>query len=310
MTRISTPDTWNSALLNLMNAQQSQSQAQTEVSTQKIATDLGGFGRQAETLTAFKSAKARVDGYVATSRSVSARLTTQDTALNQVAGAGQAARQAITDALASASGDGLMLVLQQSFQQVVDGLNTRHDGDYVFGGGRTDRAPVSATTLSDLTTAPAVDSLFQNGSLKAAARLDDSTTVQTGFLASDVGKPLFQVFQAIQAYATGSNGPFSHPLSDAQRTFLSSQLGAFDTAITGVTAAAARNGGLQKRIETHITDQKAQSDSLTQLIGDRTDIDMATALTRLTQAQQAVQASAQIVASLKNTSLLNLLPQG
>lgn len=306
MTRISTNGAWDSALLNLMNAQQAQETAQIQVSTGKIATDLGGFGQGAQTLTAFVAAKARTQGYIDAAQTVSNRLSVQDTAFGEISDAGQSARQAITNAIATGSGTTLMTALQQNFQQAVDGLNTQSGGEYVFGGGRTGQPPTTATTMSGLPGAPSVASLFQNGQLKSAVRLDDSTTVETGFLASDVGGPLFQVFQSIQAYAN-ANGPFGATLTSAQQTFLTQQMAAFDQANGQITQYAAQNGEITQRVQSHITAQQAQVQSLTQLIGKQTDVDMATALSKLSQSQQAVQASAQILAGLKSDTLLNIL---
>ncbi len=310
MTRVSTAGGWNSALLNLMDAQQRQNDAQTQVSTQKIATDLKGFGRGAETLAAFKTAASRLDGFIQGGQAVSQRLTTQDSAMNETADAAQAARQAITDALASGRGDSLMLELQQQFQTAVDGLNAQHQGRYLFGGGRSDQPPVTATSLSDLTAGPPISSLFKNDQQKAGSRLDDATTVTTGFLASDMGTSLFAAFQTVQAFSQTPAGNFSGTLTQTQRDFLEAQLATFDSAHSDLVNYAAQNGSLQKRVEAHVKGQQAQADSLTTLIGQRTDVDMATALTQLQQAQQAVQASAQVLASLKNSSLLNLLSAG
>lgn len=307
MNRISTADSWNSALLNLMTAQQSQNDAQNQVATGKIASDLSGFGQTSETLTAMQGAQTRLQGFIASGDTVSARLTTQDTAFTEVSTAGTSARQAITDALASGSGTGLMQSIQQYYQQAVDGLNTQNNGVYVFGGGRSDVPPVNASTLSALNAAPSVASVFQNGSLKTSSQLDGSTTVQTGFLASDVGTDLFAAFKSLEAFDQGPGGPLTGQLTQAQTTFLQSQLAGFDTANTEVTNYQAANGGLQKSVAAHVTAQQAQSDSLTSLIGDKTNADMATALTKLTQAQQSVEASAQALASLKNSSLLNFL---
>jgi flagellar hook-associated protein 3 FlgL len=176
MNRVSTVDGWNSALLNLMGAQRRQAAAQEQVSSEKQATDLQGFGRSSETLAAFKSAQTRLQGYIDTGKAVGDRLTQQDLAMTRTADAAQSARQAIADALGSGQGDGLMLVLQQNFQQAVDGLNTRHQGRYLFGGGRNDVPPVLPTTLAALTAGPPISDQFQNGELKAASQVDDGPT--------------------------------------------------------------------------------------------------------------------------------------
>jgi flagellar hook-associated protein 3 FlgL len=307
MTRIATADGWNSALLNLMRAQQSQFDAQKQVSTQKVADDLQGFGRGSETLTAMRSSQARLNGFIQAGESVKARLATQDSALNQVGDAAQGARQAITEALASGRGEGLMSALQQQFQSAVDGLNARHNGRYVFGGGLTDQQPVTARTLSDLTVPPTVANLFKNDQLKSASQIDEATTVQTGFLASDLGTDLFNAFKAIQAYDTSASGPLNGQLSDTQRAFLQGALASFDTAHTELIDAAAQNGSMQKRVDTHLDAQKDQADTLDTMVGEKTDVDLASAITKLQQAQQAVQASSQMLASLKNVSLLDYL---
>lgn len=305
MTRVSTGEGWNSALLNLMNAQQRQFDAQNRVSSEKVATDLKGYGRSSETLTAFKSAQARLNGFVANGEAVASRLTSQDLGLTSLADSADGARQAINDALASGRGDALMVDLEGRFQAAMDALNAKHEGRFLFSGGRTDTKPVNADTLSDLTAAPTVASLIVNDGLKAASRLDDFTIVETGFLANELGTDVMEAFKAVQAFHETT--PFSGELTDAQRTFLSGITASFQAAHEDATNAAARNGSLQTRVDTHVTSQKDQADSLTEIIGKRTDVDMAEAITRLQQAQLSVQASAQVIAQLRGVSLLDLL---
>lgn len=305
MTRVSTGEGWNSALLNLMNAQQRQFEAQNRVSSEKVATDLAGYGRSAETLTAFKSSQARLNGFVANGEAVASRLTSQDLGLTSLADAADGARQAINDALATGRGDAIMLDLEGRFQAALDALNAKHEGRFLFAGGRTDTKPVSADTLADLTAAPSVASLFGNDALKAASRLDDFTVVETGFLADEMGEDLFEAFKAIQTFHETT--PFSGQLTDAQRTFLSGIVGSFKDAHETATNAAARNGSLQLRVDTHVASQLEQVDALQGLIAKRTDVDMAEAITQLQQAQLSVEASAQVIAQLRGVSLLDLL---
>ena len=100
MTRVATFGNYQSALLELMSAQTRAAEAQQRVSTQKNATDLTGFGRQSETLTALKGAQSRIQGFLDTGEAVSARLTTQDLALGQINDAISGAREALGGALA------------------------------------------------------------------------------------------------------------------------------------------------------------------------------------------------------------------
>jgi flagellar hook-associated protein 3 FlgL len=311
MQAISTAANWNSALLNLTAAENQQNQAQNQVSSGKVAQDLGGFGQTAESITAMQASQTRLQGFIAAGQSVAATLTDQNTALTEVSDAGNAARQAVDDAIASGSAAGLMQTLQTQYQQVVAGLNTQSNGVYLFGGGRTDQAPVSVTTMSGLTSQPIPPTTaFQNGQFITTAQINSETTVQTGMLASDVGSPLVTVFQAIANFDAGPNGPLSGQLTQTQITFLQSQLSQFDSANTSVTAYTAQNGAVQKTVSAQITEQQNQSTTLQNMIGDKTDVDMATALSHLSQAQNAVTASAQVLASLQKDSLLSILPVG
>ena len=85
MTRVSTSGNYQSALAELMNTQVRAQEAQTRISTQKVATDLTGFGRGAETLTALKSMQSRIQGFINTGETVSARLASQDMAFERIA---------------------------------------------------------------------------------------------------------------------------------------------------------------------------------------------------------------------------------
>ena len=307
MTRVSTFGNYQSALLNLMSAQSRGLEAQKRLSTEKIADDLSGYGRGAETLTALKSAQSRITGFIQTGEAVAARMTTQALAFDRVAGGADGARQAIAEAIASGRADGLMLEIQSYFQTAQDGLNAKHQGRYLFAGGDTQNQPVTVDTLADLAAAPDVASVFANDELATVSRLDENATLQTGFLADNVGTELFQIFRDIQEYHTGPNGPIDGQIDDAMRDFLTTQLGRLRDAHNNVTEVAARSGAIQARVDSILTSHDNQQVSLQELIGDRTDADPAQAVTDLQMAQFSIQASAQVISQLQSTSLLNLL---
>jgi flagellar hook-associated protein 3 FlgL len=160
--------------------------------------------------------------------------------------------------------------------------------------------------MADLTAAPSTASLFQNDQYVTTNRIDESTTVSTGVLGDALGTDLFDAFKQVQAYVD-ANGPFTGNLTDAQSTFLKGLLPAFDDAHKDLVTAQGKNGLNQKRFEDAQVSLQDQSDSLTVMIGGVVDVDMAEAVTRLQAAQLAVQASAQVFASLQNSSLLNVL---
>ncbi|MBI2248678.1 MAG: hypothetical protein HYU61_02095 [Brevundimonas diminuta] len=93
MTRVSTYGNYQSALLDLMSAQSRMADAQQKVNTKKNATDLVGFGRGSETVSALMTSQTRIQTFIDTNKTVTARLETQDLAMDRVADASTAARQ-------------------------------------------------------------------------------------------------------------------------------------------------------------------------------------------------------------------------
>jgi flagellar hook-associated protein 3 FlgL len=307
--RVSTSDTWQSALLNLQTAQQQQNDASTQVSTQKVATDLMGFGRTSSVIATYQSTLSTVQGYQSVASTVSDRLSDQDNALSTTAQAASDAKDSVMNALANGDGTSLMLALQGNFSTALNGLNYEHDGQFLFGGGNDNVAPVNVNSLSALgALGTSVTGAFSNGSVKKSSQIDANTTVQTGMLASDLGQKMLQTFQDIQNYNNDpTTGPFGSQLTDAQKTFLTAKSQEFNTEYAALLQQQAINGTLQKQVTATTSQLTGQSSQLQGLISDKTDVDMSTAITKLQQAQVAVQASAQVLSGLNQYSLLNYL---
>ena len=305
MTRVSTSGNFGVMTSNLMRAQVLQNVAGEQVSSQKNATDLKGYAKNAEVLTAMKSAQAKVAGFLDQTTRVSNRLDVQDIGIGQVSDATQDARDAIANAIAAGSAETLMQQMNGAFGDVVQGLNSKFNGRYVFAGAKSDTMPTTATSMNDLTPGP-IAGLFTNDQYITSNRVDDTTSVDTGQLADKLGTGVYGAFQQVQAYVD-ANGPFTGKLTQAQSDFLKGLLPTFDSVKTGLVTAQAQNGLNQKRFDTAKTDLSDQADTLSTMVGGITDVDMAEAITRLESAKLAVQASAQVFASLQNSSLLNVL---
>jgi flagellar hook-associated protein 3 FlgL len=96
------------------------------------------------------------------------------------------------------------------------------------------------------------------------------------------------------------------PTADVD-TFLKAAMKAFDTANEGVTNQTAKNGLIQNQVEAALDSHEAQQTALMKMMQDKSGYDPARAITDLQLAQVAIQASAQVINSLRNTSLLDLL---
>ena len=306
MDAVSTASLYQSALLNITNAQQSEALATTQVGSGKIADDLQGYGASAATLTAANTLQARVSSYISNAEVVSDRLDVQDNARPGLATAAQGATTAISDAIGANDASGLLTALQGQFDQAAGALNTQYGGQYLFAGGQSDTQPFTASSLSDLASGPVAD-LFKNDQKPAASRLNDNTVVTTGVLANQVGQPLVQAFADLQAFASGPQGPLDGTLTSAQSAGLQTILKEFSAAVTSTNAAVGQNGVVQAQVSDAQSDLTDQQNALTNVVGDITDVNEGQVVTNLNLAQTALQASAQVFSSLQNDSLLNLL---
>ncbi len=306
MLRVSTASTYSAMLANLTQAQVRQNEASEQVASEKNADDLKGYARNAEVLTAMRGVQVKVAGFLEQTSSLGARLDMQEIALTRASESVSGAREAIADSLASDNAGTLMQALSGFFADTVGALNTRHDGRYLFAGGQTDTLPVTSTGLASVASPATVGAQFANDTMIISNRLDENTVMDTGFLASDLGTTAFTAFKAVRDYVD-ANGAFSNPLTTAQKTFLTTQLAAFDTAGQGLTDATARNGLMQNRLESARTDLTGRDTTLDGMVGDITNINMAEALTKLEQAQLSVQAAAQVFQTLRGSSLLAIL---
>jgi flagellar hook-associated protein 3 FlgL len=307
MTPVSTSALFSTALFNIENNENQVAKYTDQAGSGYVSQNLAGYGAQAGQLTALNSSNAKLNSYIAGATSLSSQLDMQNTALNQVSTATQAALSAIQTAVGQGSATTLMASLQAQLTNVASALNTQYNGQYLFSGGNVNTPPVADSTLSNLNLPSDVTAAFTNGTAISATQLAGNTTVSTGQLASAISTPLFNALQQVQAYNAGPNGPLSGTLTQAQTTFLQGVVSQFSSAVTTANNAEAVNGVVQGQVsdlQTGLTDQQT---TLQGVISNITDIDAAQVSNQLTLAQDALQVSAQVFQGLQGSSLLNLL---
>lgn len=307
VTRVTTPGNYSAILANLTAAQQRQAEAGERVATQRNGKDLKDYARNSEVLTSMQSVQSRLTVYKDQNGLIADKLATQDTGITKVADAAQAIRQIFSEALASGRSDTLIEDVQAQMNNAVEGMNARYGGKYLFAGGQVDTRPVTAQTLSDLTSGPPISNWFKNDQFKVQSKLDEATTVTTGVLANDLGTAMLTQLQTFQTFNQGASGPFNGQLSAAQRSFLEGQLASWDQIRTDVTNMAAHNGANQQRVDTVTADLTTRQNNLAGMIGGITDADMGEAAAALQQAQLSVQSAAYVFQALKDSSLINIL---
>jgi flagellar hook-associated protein 3 FlgL len=307
MNRVSTAGNYALVLANLTRAQQGQMYFGNQVATQKVGSDLKAFSSTADTLTAMQTLQARLKSYQEQNSVVADRLSSQDVALNQVTGSARAIRQALANALATGSADTMMIDVKAQTATAIEGMNARYNGKYLFAGGQVDTRPVSLDSIDDLTDPVNVADFFHNDDYKMENKLDDSTKLTTGVLASDIGTAMVNALHDLQ---NSPVGPFTGKLTPDQQTWITQELSKWDKIGSDLTTMTAANGLMQKRVDDSKANVVAQGNTVTGMIGDVTDADMGQAATQLQMAQMAVQAAAHVYQTLQGSSLLSILPVG
>lgn len=301
--RISTQAAAQSALADLMRSQRDSFEARQQLSTGRKAPDLKGYGHQSETIVSARSALKQTEGFVTAAKRLSSRMEVQDLAMREMSDAVAKLRTALT----TSDGSYLMSDVRESFDRVVNALNTKFNGSYVFAGTRTDTAPFAGKTLADLQAAAPLSDLFKDSGRSQTALIEEDTPLEIAPLARDLATDLMGIFERLADFDAGANGPFDGNLTPAQQTFLQTEIANTIDAFETVNDAMAVNGARQERLENQVEAHQERALYLTTFIADMEDVDMAEAATRFQQARNAVDVAARTFSDLSQVSLLPFL---
>ncbi len=296
-------------LSQIMQATNALNTSQQQVASGKVSTDYAGIGGKTSALEAARASAARADAYQTNTQSALNQVNLQDNQLTQLGNVAQQLQQALTTAVGNNDATGLTDNVQSIFDQVSQILNAKDaNGNYLFGGDKDNVPPFNVTSLSQLASLGNVSDAFSNGTQKKSVMVADGQSVQVGVLASDVGTQIMQTLKDIATFNAGPTGNMTAQLTDAQSTFLSSEIPVAQSAAQGINGANAANGDTYNRLNDAADQQTALSTLYQGFVSNIEDVDMPTAITQLNQNQTALQAAMQVTAQLGKISLLNYLP--
>ncbi len=308
MERVATLMHSTAMLSELQRSQRNMFDAQTQVSTGKRINEFSDAPQDLGALLAARNADARTADFLASAKAIRTRLDLQDTHLDELASITADMKQSVLDAVANNSGAGLKAELEGVFSRMVSILNTQIDGKYIYGGTRQDVPPVTVASLSELVALPATADAFQNNNVAASGRVDNSQMIAFGQLADKLGGPAFDMLRQIMNFDASPSGPFNNDMTQTQSQFLSGLVPQLTAVSDGVNNLLAANGvafqAAKEAVERH-SDARV---TLAAMISDIEDVDMAEAVTKLNNAQIALQASAKSYATVQGLSLLDYLP--
>lgn len=307
MTRISNFVQHQSLLAELQKTNERIYKSQMQISTGKLAQQYKDIPQETGVLLSAKRVETRTAQYQTTVKQLANRLDMQNVSLEQFASTAGDLRQALLDGISLGSGQVVMEEVDGAFRQALAVLNTKLDGNYIYGGTRTDQAPVNAASLSDLIAAPTISTVFDNNAQRIGVEVDTGQTLQYNFLADEVGQELMDSMKRIAEFNAGPNGPFAAHLTEAQRAFLTNEAVTLKTITENLNQIVARNGQYQNEVEDAGIRHESTTTAIKTFISDIEDADVAAAVTNLNQNQVVLEATARLIADLRRSSLLDYL---
>lgn len=306
MSRISSAMIPAGSMADLQRAQRELVEAARQSSAQTRASDLKGYGREAQTLVSAERLAGRLTGFQSTARELTTRLQIQDVALGRAAEAVNKLKDELFQNIGLESGEGVRAQLEEAFAVVKDTMNTNLGGRYLFGGVMNDRPPVTADSLSDLAANPLTDAIEQ-GAQSQMMRVEESRVVSAGLVADDVISGALASIKRLAEMDEGVDGPFSGDLTATQRAAIQDELTALSAAFDNILSRQAENGRLTKEVDSATTRLTTRMNALDEAIGGIVNVDLAEVAVRLNQAQFAYESSASVFNVLRNMSLLDVL---
>ncbi|MEY4967107.1 MAG: hypothetical protein RL274_2690 [Pseudomonadota bacterium] len=138
-------------LNHIQNAGHALDKTQESIASGKNANTYAGFGDKTQVLTATIAANARNGAYANATKFAVTQTDLQDTQLTSLSALAAQLKKAVSDAVVNNDGSTLMNQVQSIFDQASGILNSKDaNGDYIYGGGKTDAAPVTVNSLSAL----------------------------------------------------------------------------------------------------------------------------------------------------------------
>ena len=281
-------------------------EAQRQMGSERKAADLKGFEKEASALISGRGLLERADSYVTMGTELLNRIYIQDVALARASATGSDFRLALTEAVGLGQGAEIMNQVELAFFNMVGSMETTYAGRYVFGGVRDDTSPINISNIDELEAAVSVDDIFSNAPRRPLVQVDPKTAIEVAPLANEVASDIFGVLKRFKEFVT-ANGPFSDPLSDAERTFIETEIGALDGINEGLNQQQSFNGGIYQRAEGLVGRQSDEREYYERVVGDIQTADLAKVASRISAAQLQLEASARVFSVLSQSSVLNFL---
>jgi flagellar hook-associated protein 3 FlgL len=284
-----------------LRTQSTMSEQQMQEASGVISTDFGGYGSKSQQIIDLQVSTDRAQSYIDTATQVGSKIEVMYSAVDSIADLLTEFRSALTAASNATSNDttSVQQSAQDMLQQMAALLNTQYSGKYVFGGARTDTAPVDvSSTAYPAQTSPssASTSYYQGDNEIAGARVSDTQTVSYGITADN--SAFEQAMRAMNLVANAS--PLSSTTLEEALTLTVSAVDA-----TGVVQSKISNAASSiERASAFQTEYKSFAETLG---SDLTAVDVAAVTASLSTYEAQLQASYSAIAKVQSLNLASYL---
>ncbi len=304
-------------IAQVMAAQLRSQQSEAQSSTGRKAEDYQGYGTDASRLIAAKTYLATTQTGLDSATQLKTTIDAQQSALDRVRAVLQRFTKSVQDSISGFSANGLMTSADLSLSSLVSELNAAQNGSYLFGGTRSNTAPVATTaaTPAGLLALASASVAFDQAGQARTVTITGSGSVTFGAVARNVGTNILQVMQNIYKYNNGTSTlpgfvggtPLTGALTTAQQNFLANQLGLLVAADAPLVDISVTGSFAQNQVADMITRLTAQKTAATKFISDIQDVDIAAATTRMNEDRSAVDVATKVLASVNKSNLLDYL---
>ena len=305
MPRISDLGLQQILLANFERAQSGAAERQAQLSSGKVSDRYSGIGAQTPTLLSSEGVLARASAFSAATSAASARLLTQESAMQSIADSIGRLRGQLIETLATGGGELIAGGLAAEAQRVLAALNTESGGVYLFGGVDGAQAPVAAQSVADIAAAPDAASLFQTTS-RSSLYIEEGVSVDGGPTAREIGVDVVDALRSL-AVAPQTLGAFQGAPTSQQAQFLTGLIARLDQVSSAIYTEMGMNGLAQGAVADAAERTSRQRDLAEIVASEIEDVDLAEVIARLSLDRTATEASARALAQASELSLLNYL---
>jgi flagellar hook-associated protein 3 FlgL len=267
----------------------------------EISSDFGGYGSSSQQILNLQVSVTRSQSYIDAATQADSKIQMMYSTVSSVADLITNFRSLLTSATNAASTDSTSVTqsAQQMMSQMASLLNTQYDGGYLFGGSRTDQAPVdisSSTYPAATSPSSANTSYYKGDDQMASVRVSDSQTVSYGIGADN---PAFE--QALRAMnLVAHNSPLS-------TTTLNEALNLATSAVDAVGVVQSKISNASSAIESASSFQTNYQSFAKTLGSDLTSVDVAAVTAQLSAYQAQLTASYAAISKVQSLDLASYL---